>query len=471
MSLRHWVTCIYSYLNASAGDPQPMLTSTRSTTIPSTTVTGSRQPQGVATLDLSVVIPAYREADNLAALLPELDQVLRRLGMRFEIIVVTRTDDPATAEVAAKAGARVIVQQGQGFGYAVTSGFAATAGEHILTMDADLSHPAAFVESLWPHRYDGEVLIASRYVPGGTADMSLYRFALSRLLNAFFARGLNVPVADLSSGFRLYRRSVLAGLPITSTDFDVLQQIVVQAYAEGWRIVELPFSYKPRLHGRSNARVVRVGLACLRTFAELWLLRNSILAADYDDRAHDSRIPLQRYWQRSRLRFVTELIAGEGAVLDVGCGSSRIISRLPAGSVAVDVLLRKLRYARRFGKALVRASGFSLPFADASFPCVLCSQVIEHVPKTSPILDELCRVLKPGGRLVLGTPDYAHWQWVYIEKLYTMVPGGYADEHIAHYTYEELLRVMGERGLRFETARYILQGELIMAFRKESAKP
>jgi SAM-dependent methyltransferase len=153
-------------------------------------------------------------------------------------------------------------------------------------------------------------------------------------------------------------------------------------------------------------------------------------------------------------------------VLDVGCGSSRIIASLPPGSVAVDVLHRKLRYARKFGRPLVHGSGFSLPFADASFSCVLCSQVIEHVPKTSPILDELCRVLAPGGRLVLGTPDYANWQWVYIEKLYGLVPGGYKDEHISHYTNAELRRIMRDRGLTFEEERYILRGELIQAFRK-----
>ena len=52
-------------------------------------------------------------------------------------------------------------------------------------------------------------------------------------------------------------------------------------------------------------------------------------------------------------------------------------------------------------------------------------------------------MLKPGGRLVLGTPDYARWEWVYLEKLYArFAPGGYADEHIAHYTRDELLRLM-----------------------------
>jgi ubiquinone/menaquinone biosynthesis C-methylase UbiE len=164
---------------------------------------------------------------------------------------------------------------------------------------------------------------------------------------------------------------------------------------------------------------------------------------------------------------VTDLVAGEGPTLDVGCGSSRIIGALAPGSVAVDVLLRKLRYARRFGRPLVHASGFALPFADASFSCVLCSQVIEHVPKESPILAELVRVLKPGGRLVLGTPDYANWEWVVTEKLYGFfAPGAYADEHIAHYTREELVARFEALGFTHEATRYILRGELILAFRK-----
>ena len=427
------------------------------------TPVGAARPVPV---DLSVIIPAADEGENLAILLPRLCTLLESLGLTFEIVVVGRAIDPLTAEVVRHNGATAIEQSRPGYGGALTSGFAVANGNYILTMDADLSHPPSFVERLWSVRENAEVTIASRYVAGGRAEMSVYRYALSRLLNAAFSRGLDVPIRDLSSGFRLYRTRAIRDLAITSTDFDALQQIVVRAFAEGWRVQEIPFDYEPRANGTSKARVIRVGTACLRTFGQLWALRNSILAADYDDRAYDGRIYLQRYWQRSRYRHVMELIGNEGAVLDVGCGSSRMIGALPPGSVGVDVLQRKLRYARRFGRPLVRGSGFALPFPDASFPCVLCSQVIEHVPKQSPILDELCRVLAPGGRLVLGTPDYANWQWVYVEKLYGLVPGGYKDEHVSHYTYDELRRIMESRGLRFEEERYILQGELIMAFRK-----
>lgn len=417
-------------------------------------------------MDLSVLIPALNEADNLAVLVPQLIDLLNRLGVTYEILLLTQNADERTRAIAREHGAQIVEQRTPGYGGALTTGFAQASGDFFLTMDADLSHPASVVEDLWRERERADVTIASRYLPGGSAEMSAYRYALSRTLNAVFSRGLDVPIKDLSSGFRLYRATVIRDLQVASRDYDVLQQIAVRSFAEGWRIREIPFRYQPREHGSSHARVFRVGKACLRTFGQLWLLRNSILAADYDDRAHDSRIFLQRYWQRSRHRYVMELVANEGPVLDIGCGSSRIIGDLAPGSVAVDVLHRKLRYARKFKRALVRGSGFAIPFADASFSCVLCSQVIEHVPKESPILDELCRVLRPGGRLVLGTPDYANWQWVYIEKLYGMVPGGYKDEHISHYTNREIVGLMKDRGLTFEEERYILRGELIQAFRK-----
>jgi len=288
----------------------------------------------------------------------------------------------------------------------------------------------------------------------------------SRLLNLAFRRGLSLGVNDGSSAIRLFRADVLRSLQLEAADYDVLQETLVRAHAAGWRVLEIPLHYTPNANVHSKAHL-SLTFAYLRTFWTLWKLRNSIAAADYDYRAHDSAIPLQRYWQRSRYRHITGLIQGQGRVLDVGCGSSRIIGALPPGSVALDVLSNKLRFARRFGVPRVRGSGFALPFADETFPCVLCSQVIEHVPMVPSMIDELCRVLAPGGRLVLGTPDYDRWEWVWIEKAYGMAaPGGYADEHISHYSRKGLLEDFARRGYTHEATRYILRGELILAFRK-----
>jgi dolichol-phosphate mannosyltransferase len=419
-------------------------------------------------LDLSVVMPVLDETAALPDVVSQLRGVLASLGISYEVLVVVSDPDSASGLRAPAAEVRVIQQDRPGYGAALLCGFRDAAGAYILTMDADLSHPPTFIRAMWDARTTAEVVIASRYVTGGRAAMPRTRYVLSRALNAFFRRGLSLRLNDLSSGFRLYKAAVISGQEYAALDFDILQRILVQAYAQGWRIREVPFVYEPSPRVRSGVRLAGVTRAYLGTFWELWKLRNSILAADYDDRAHDSPIWLQRYWQRQRHTHVTELIAGQGPVLDVGCGSSRIIAALPRGSVAMDILLRKLRHARKFGRPVVQASGFQLPVPDASFPCVLCSQVIEHVPKESPILDELCRALAPGGRLVLGTPDYANWQWVWMEKAYKYAaPGGYADEHIAHYTLAELRDIFTRRGFVVEDVRYIMKGELILALRKQ----
>lgn len=354
----------------------------------------------------------------------------------------------------------------RGFGHELRTGLRQARGEYIITVDPDFSGPMTFLADLWARRHDAEVIVASRYVDGSRVEMPAPRRAGSRVLNVVFRRGLSLGVNDGSSAIRLYRTDVVNALQLEATDYDILQEVLVRSHADGWRVLELPLHYRPNPAVASKAHA-RLAWAYARTFWTLWKLRNSIAAADYDYRAYDSPIPLQRYWQRSRYRHIVGLIDGQGAVLDVGCGSSHIIGALPKGSVALDVLINKLRFARRFRTPRVCGSGFALPFADESFPCVLCSQVIEHVPMVPSMIDELCRVLEPGGRLVLGTPDYDRWEWVWIEKMYGVAaPGGYADEHISHYTRKGLLADFARRGYRHEATRYILRGELILAFRK-----
>ena len=418
-------------------------------------------------IQMTVLIPALQEGPNLAILLPRLTRTLDELLLTYELIVITKDGDHETIEAAARGGARVLLQTSQGYGGALVDGLRQAGGDYILTLDADLSHRPDFVKDMWNVRDAADITIASRYVPGGTATMPGWRLYLSRVLNVVFQRGLSMPVRDLSSGFRLYRRSTLDPERLQGTDFDVLEEILVRAFCEGWRVQEVPFNYMPREHGSSSARLGRLGRAYVRSFWRLWKLRNSIAAADYDDRAYDSSIPVQRYWQRSRFRILRDLMEGEGPVLDVGCGSSRIISCLPKGSVALDILRRKLRFDRRFGVALVQGSGFSLPFPDNAFSCVVSSEVINRVPKDSPLLSELCRVLRPGGRLILGTPDYARREWVYLEKVYArVVQGGYANVQVAHYTRGELIEILAKEGLGHEETRYIARSELIMAFRR-----
>jgi dolichol-phosphate mannosyltransferase len=421
--------------------------------------------------DLAVIIPALNERENLELLLPALRETLEGLGACCEIVVVDGGSTDGTPEAARRRGARVVGQQERGYGGALLAGFAATTAPYVAHMDADLSHRPVFLEQFWRQRAQGEVLIASRYVPGGRADMGGVRRALSRILNTVYRRALSLDIRDLSSGYRMYRREALAGLNLSARDFDILEEILIRAYANGWQVREVPFHFMSRGSGRSHARLVKFGWAFARTLVRMWQLRNSVASADYDDRAFDSRIPVQRYWQRARHRIILEFLrasvpAADSRVLDVGCGSSRIIQDLPE-AVGLDILLPKLRYLRSRHGRLLQGSVFALPFRDGAFNAVICSEVIEHIPDLPEVLREITRVLRPGGILILGTPDYGRRLWWILEWIYGKVlPDAYAREHITRFTRESLTRRLQKAGYVVQTYRYVGGCEMIFHARR-----
>jgi SAM-dependent methyltransferase len=323
---------------------------------------------------------------------------------------------------------------------------------------------------MWRARERADIVIASRYVRGGVAYTDLSRRFSSYALNGFLRRVLSVPIGDLSSGFRLYRREVVEGLELTSSNFEVQEEVLVKAWAQGFSVTEIPFTYFPREAGRSHARMLRFGMDILRATFSLWRLRNSIGSADYDERAFYSIVPLQRYWQRKRHSIAVSWTRNAGRILDAGCGSSIIIQSLN-NAVGMDYSHNKVRFLRRYGIPLVRGSAFALPFRDASFDCVISSQVIEHIPYDEVLFSEMKRVLRPGGMLVIGTPDYDTLGWRTIEPLYGMLqPGGYKDEHITHYTRARLAEILERHGFIYEEHAYVLRSELIMRFRKPEAE-
>lgn len=418
-------------------------------------------------LNLSIVIPALNEADNLSRLLPEVREELKMLSISYEIIVIDELANDHMRNVASDNNVILLSPESIGYGRSLKVGMDTAVGEYILTMDADFSHPSHFIKNLWNNRDKAEVVIASRYIEGGKAIMPFSRYILSRILNVFFSRGLDLNIKDMSSGFRIYRADVIQNQSVANQNFDILQELLVRSLVEGYKIYEIPFEYHPRRLGSSHARVLKFGIDYLKTFVRLWKTRNSIASADYDARAFNSWLVPQRYWQRMRYKYVTEFIKDNDEIIDIGCGTSKILGALPQGSIALDILFRKLRYARIYNQPLLQASALSLPIKSESFKCVICSQVIEHLSGNS-ALDELDRVLKPGGRLILGTPDYNQWQWTLIERIYKLLlPQAYADEHITHYTFEDLYKeYVDKRGYILEGKKYILKGELILSLIK-----
>jgi glycosyltransferase involved in cell wall biosynthesis len=421
--------------------------------------------------ELSVVIPALDEGASIGELVRRVIAEATRLGVTHEVIVVDGGSTDGTPRWAAEAGAVVVRQPARGYADALLAGFRHAQGTYVASMDADYSHDPDFLRTLWAARHDAELVIASRYVAGGYAYMPVFRRVLSRILNAVSRNVLSLPFADLSSGFRLYHKKALDGLAPRARRFDVLIEILARIRAEGWRVKEVPFHYRQRQGGRSHADLVSFAVAYARTLARMWKLRNSIESADYDDRAFNSRIPIQRFWQRRRYAIVLGLLGRVDSVLDVACGSSKILEALPH-AVGLDLSFKPLRFRRQTNRLVVNGDVHGLPFRDGAFAAAICSEMLEHVPFDPQIFTELSRVLRPGGTLIVGTPDYGRWQWPFIEWWYNrLLPAAHGHDHVEHYTEASLRARLSQFGFETLEAASICRAELILKCRKRAATP
>jgi len=315
-------------------------------------------------------------------------------------------------------------------------------------------------------------VIASRYIKEGASYTGILRNIISRFLCFIFRNLLSIPINDITSGFRMYKRTFIEDLDISvlyGKEFEILVEILIEAYRMGYIIKEIPFIYIPRKKGKSHiaGKLFRLFKGYLTIFFKYFKIRETIAFADYDEDAFYSINFLQRYWQRKRYRIIMDFVKAEKnkAIIDLGCGSSKIIQDLP-NAVAVDVSIDKLRYIRKSNKFLINADIKNLPFKNEVFSCVICSEVIEHID-TESIFFEIKRILMPKGILVIGTPDYNKIIWRIIEFFYGLLqPSGYKNEHIKRYNKKSLEDILKKYGFEILQEKYILDSELIIKTQK-----
>ena len=149
------------------------------------------------------------------------------------------------------------------------TGFAEARGDYVLTLDADMSHDPAFVSKMWRARKQADIIIASRYVP---RRHRLHRVR-ARLAepHAQFRPAPNA--LDAGAGYverlsPLPARSAGRSGDHRAINFEVQEEVLVKAFAQGFSVHEVPFTYFPREAGRSHARVLRFGISLAHSGAE-----------------------------------------------------------------------------------------------------------------------------------------------------------------------------------------------------------
>ena len=195
------------------------------------------------------------------------------------------------------------------------------------------------------------------------------------------------------------------------------------------------------------------------------------VAGDYQYRALQEGHPLQRFWHRGKLTMIDQLLRPhlkEGSrFLEVGCGAGNLMIQASVpGSfpVALDLSVQALTFVRSRlqviekeptpidGYACVQSIGEHLPVASNSLDCVILSEVIEHLEEPAASIAEASRVLRPGGRLLITTPNYrSFWpimEWT-VDRM-NMAPKMGGEQHISKFYPANLRALIASCGLGLE---------------------
>jgi len=227
--------------------------------------------------ELSIVLPAYEEAENLRTLLPALKNLAASLAPSFEILVVD-TSEPhdGSPEICSEIGVDYLPRRGgDSYGHAVRTGIADSRGTFVLLMDADGSHNPAFIPRLWEKRHAADLVIGSRYMAGGKTENPAILIFLSLMVNVVFRFVLGLRCRDVSNSFRLYHGDHLRGLRLACDNFDIVEEILVllSCVHPGYRIQEVPITFEERKAGKTKRRLLAFAFSYLSVLHRLWRLR------------------------------------------------------------------------------------------------------------------------------------------------------------------------------------------------------
>lgn len=232
--------------------------------------------------DISVILPAFNEEENLVSLLDELHQALKSLNKTYEILVVDDASNDNTLQRLTTlqkedSSLRILQHQrrcGQSAAYA--SGFREARGEFYLTLDSDCQHDPADIPSFWQAMQEGVDCVAGYREK--RQDSALKKRA-SRWANAFRDALTGVKVCDAGCTFRLFRAEVTNELPV----FNGLHRFFVTLLKyQGFSVVEIPIHHRPRLKGDSKYGVHdRLWRGLRDCFAMRWFRRRVVPARRY----------------------------------------------------------------------------------------------------------------------------------------------------------------------------------------------
>jgi len=220
---------------------------------------------------VTVVLPCLDEAESVGQCVREAREALAAAGLVGEVVVADNGSSDGSPDIAEEAGARVVHETQRGYGSALRAGFAAARGDVVVMADADFTYDLGKIPDLVAPvvRDEADLVIGGRLDAATRKTMPfLHRFVGTPVLSFLVGRACGGRVVDDSqSGFRAFRRELVADLELRSPGMELASEMLIRAVRAGLRVTEVPAGYRER-----------IGTSKLSTFSDGWRHLQLILA-------------------------------------------------------------------------------------------------------------------------------------------------------------------------------------------------
>ncbi len=236
-------------------------------------------------MSISVVLPAYKEAENLKILLPKINQTLLSLKIPFEVLVVDareKMDD--TQEICIHNHCTYIQREGGDFyGDAIRTGIQCAKMDFLVVMDADGSHNPEDIIKLYEAMQSGDsnVIIGSRYTEGGNSCNGAILKLMSYMVNLAYRVIFHIKAKDVSDSFRMYYTEQIQSIDLECENFDIVEEILIRLSIKypNFALKEVPIYFNKRMSGESKRDLWKFIFSYLSTICRMCKIRKNALNA------------------------------------------------------------------------------------------------------------------------------------------------------------------------------------------------
>jgi len=217
-----------------------------------------------------VIIPLYNEYDNISTypsiLFPEIERISQLYNEKMEVIFIDDGSTDATKGELLKLSAvypDIIIlhhEKNRGMGAAIKTGISNARGEHIITMDSDLTFRPQDIQKLISafQKADADCISGSPFIESGLLDeVEPQRLWLSTIVNRMYRVLLSSNISCVSPIFRLYKKKSLEDIDIESDNFEINAEIISKFILSGKKVIEVPVALHKRQFGESKINILR----------------------------------------------------------------------------------------------------------------------------------------------------------------------------------------------------------------------